>query len=437
MWTNNYDFDMCYLLEKMNENKVKKEQKTTQICQICKTDEYIEEDYTGGILVCKKCGYVQSFILDFNSEQKHFEDESKGELSMSTMLMNTMLPQSALGTNMAGFNKSRIKTIHSWSIMPYKERSLNLVLKEIQTRCNNYNILKCIEDDAKIMYKNISECKHIMGKNRGKNIIIRGVNRKSLIAACVFFACKKKGKTRSPKEIANIFGLKFTEITKGCKTFIKLIRLSQTVMNISASAPEHFVTRFCEELKISKKYSDDAMRIAHNIQKLNIASVHTPLTIATGSIYMMILINNLDVSKKIIAQKFNVSEVTITKAYKKIEPYKKALISNEITDKIIKILENKNNKLPEHLQKRLDNFMSIPRENDDDIIIYDSFNYAFEIENSKINNVFFSYYENVKIDNCKMNNDLSACFENIDIELYNTLNDTDELYYNLLNHEKD
>ena len=106
--------------------------------------------------------------------------------------------------------------------MPYKERSLHQVLKEIQEKCRLASILKCIEDDAKILYKNISETTYTEGNNKGKPIIIRGKNRKSLIAACIFFACKRKGDTRSPKEIAKLFELKDTEITKGCKTFLKM-----------------------------------------------------------------------------------------------------------------------------------------------------------------------------------------------------------------------
>ena len=54
------------------------------------------------------------------------------------------------------------------------------------------------------MYKNISDCKHAIGKNKDKAIIIRGKNRISVIAACIIFACRKKDKTRSPKEIAEI-----------------------------------------------------------------------------------------------------------------------------------------------------------------------------------------------------------------------------------------
>ena len=43
-----------------------------------------------------------------------------------------------------------MKTLHGWSAMPYKERSLNEVFKIIQAKCHKGNILKCIEDDAKM-----------------------------------------------------------------------------------------------------------------------------------------------------------------------------------------------------------------------------------------------------------------------------------------------
>jgi hypothetical protein len=47
-----------------------------------------------------------------------------------------------------------------------------------------------------------SDCKHAYGKNEGKIIIKRGNNRIGLIAACLFYSCRKIGMTRSPKEIA-------------------------------------------------------------------------------------------------------------------------------------------------------------------------------------------------------------------------------------------
>lgn len=339
------DFDSYDNYEKYNsmidmmysENKVekKKDFHNGPWCDDCKTDNIIE-DTSHGILVCKNCGQVVSNLLDTHPEWKQFTDGDKKDTGRNSLNISTLLPQSSIATTISGNCSSRIKTLHGWSAMPYKERSLNEVFKIIQSKCVEGKILKCIEDDAKIMYKNISDCKHLVGKNKDKNIIIRGINRKSLIAACVLFACRKKDKTRSPKEIAELFALKYTEITKGCKTFLKLAKLKHMELKLSFTKPEHFITRFCEELKIKKEYAEQAIQISNNVQKLHIASVHTPLSLATGSIYLMIHLNGFNIQKKTIAEKFNVSQVTIAKAFKKLEPFINILTNDQICEQLNK-----------------------------------------------------------------------------------------------------
>ena len=272
--------------------------------------------------------------MDSNAEWTQYNDDNKKDMNRCSHPISQLLPQSSTATTIAGSCSSRIKTLHSWSAMPYRERSLNEVLKIIQAKCSEGKILKCIEDDAKIMYKNISDCKHESGKNKGKPIIIRGKNRKSVIASCILFACRRKNKTRSPKEIAELFELKYTEITKGCKIFQKLAKLKKIDLHLIFTKPEHFITRFCEELKIKKEYTEQTLQIANNVQILQIASVHTPLSLATGSIYLMICLNKLNIQKKTIAEKFNVSQVTIAKAFKKLEPFILILTNNEICNRL-------------------------------------------------------------------------------------------------------
>jgi transcription initiation factor TFIIB len=304
-------------------------------CNDCENDDIIE-DTSHGILVCKNCGQVVSNLLDTQPEWTQFADGDKKDSGRSSSAISRLLPQSSCATTIGGNCSSRIKTLHGWSAMPYKERSLNEVFKIIQSKCIEGKILRCIEDDAKIMYKNISDCKHLVGKNKDKNIIIRGINRKSLIAACVLFACRKKDKTRSPKEIAELFKLKYTEITKGCKTFLKLAKLKHMELKLNFTKPEHFITRFCDELKIKKEYGEQAIQISNNVQKLHIASVHTPLSLATGSIYLMINLNGFNIQKKTIAEKFNVSQVTIAKAFKKLEPFINILTNDKICEQLNK-----------------------------------------------------------------------------------------------------
>ena len=337
--TNNFNIDYNDYIKNNNKNNDKiyghknYNNKKRILCEECESDNIIE-DTSHGIMVCTNCGQVVSSLMDCGAEWTQYNDDNKKDMNRCSHPISQLLPQSSMATTIVGACSSRIKTLHGWSAMPYKERSLNEVFKIIQAKCAENKIIKCIEDDAKIMYKNIAECKHIEGKNLGKSVIIRGKNRMSVIAACILFACRKKDKSRSSKEIAKSFKLKRTEITKGCKIFQKLAKITNIELKLNSVKPEQFIIRFCEELRVKKNFIDQAIQISNNAQKLQIASVHTPISLATGSIFMMITLNELDIQKKIIADQFNVSQVTIAKAYKKLEPFTNLLTNNELCDRL-------------------------------------------------------------------------------------------------------
>jgi transcription initiation factor TFIIB len=354
----NLEDDKIVLKDFKEETKPEQEEEVN-FCKNCNSADNVIEDQLLGIAVCTgpNCGNVLSTLIDTRPEWKQYDNgtynKSGGRCSMP---LNHFYPQSSLGTSISGYYRSNIKTLHGWSAMPYPERSLRKVLKEIETGCSKAGILKCIEDDAKILCKNISECKHSKGVNKGKKVISRGKNRKGLIAACVFFACRRKGKTRSPKEIADIFELKNTQITKGCKLFIKLMKLLKITFNLNSSASEHFIPRFCYKLHINENLIKQTLKIAKNIQKLNVASVHTPLSIATGAILLMANINGLNISRQSISSHFGVTDVTVMKTYKKLIPYKKLLVNDILTDKLLVLMEEERKKavMPPHIQQMYD-----------------------------------------------------------------------------------
>mgnify|MGYP005990396025 CR=1 FL=1 len=374
-----------------DDDKKQKKNRNRNYCSDCDKENTLINDYSNGVSVCNLCGQVNDNIFDSNPEWRNYDgDTSKARCSSIT---NPLLPKSSLGTSIGGYSRKKVKNLHSWDSMPYDERSLNIVLKDITHRCTKYNILKCIIDDAKIMYKWVSSCKHKEGKNKGKKYIIRGANRKSLIAACVFFACKRKGETRSPKEIAKIFDLKFTDATKGLKTFIKLIKIhTDKQINLGDSSSKDFISRFCKNLNINKKFIEDALNIATNVDLLNVAQNHTPISIATGSILLMIEMHNLDISRKKLSEEFKVSEVTITKTYKTLQPYKNILIDNKKVNIILKNMkkEKEMEKLSEQKKKEINKHIEEQKNNTyyDDIVedVQDTHD-TFEDQESLISNL--------------------------------------------------
>jgi len=428
----------------------------THICINCNTSKYIINDISGGMEICTNCGQVINMLTDMGPETRHYDDD-KNDTKNSAIPTNKLLPQSSLGTTIGGKCMGRIKILHAWSTMPYKERSLNTVFKEISYRCSANNIQKCIEEDAKIMYKTISECKHVMGKNKGKFIIIRGANRKSLIAACVFFACRRKGMTRSPKEIADIFDIKYTVITKGCKNFVKLMKIKKMGITTGSSKPEDFITRFCKELKIKEPYLQQTLKIAKNMRKLNIASVHTPLSSATSSILLMAELNDMTyITKKKLASQFRVSEVTLTKTHKKLEQFKKALIDDDLTDKLVEIIKKEeiNEQIPDFIKNKCEEFNKIDiqinkekekekeKENDTEELYYDNIELSDEMNVYELEDYDYMFDPNYnpldylqnKLLECTINDNIIDILTDIDIEVCNELNSVDQQYNDYINY---
>jgi transcription initiation factor TFIIB len=344
---------------------VNKESTNKITCISCKTTNDVIEDAERGYTVCSNCGLVLNEMLDSNPEWKSYTDSDKPDSSRCSYTASFFLPQSSMGTMIGGYpgSYSRVKTLHMWSSMPHRERTLNYSLKEIQYKCKRGKIPKCVEDEAKILYKYISECKYTKRNHRSgtptnpdKYIILKGATKNSLIAACIFHSSKKNGHTVSLKELTTICEITSYDVTRGRKLFLKLMKYMKMKYTINQSKPEHFVQRFGKYLSIPQEYIDKAITIVQNAQQLHLASTHTPPSLAASSIVLMIRTNKLNIPMKVVVSKCDVSEPTIEKACNKMKEYIKILTNTDMTNRLVKLMEMENQKLkiPGALQSRYD-----------------------------------------------------------------------------------
>lgn len=340
----NYD-EETNEITKLENKKIISDNNSKIFCKRCNAYSNIIEDNTQGITVCCDCGSVINTLIDQTIEQRAYNDDSNNTVERCSGITSAFLPQTSLGTTISGSSSNRIKKLQQWSTMPYKEKSLYIVLKLIQNKCRENGIMRCIEDDAKILYKNINESTHERGKNKGKHMIKRGRNRKSIIAACVFYACKRKGKSKCPKEIATYFDLNYTDMTIGCKLFKSLMKMKYMPYDVQIALPEHFINDYCNKLNIDKATIQEILNVSTNIQKLNIASMHTPVSVAIASILLLMKKKGVIVNKNNMAEKFKVSAVTISKTQKQIGKYECILFNDKLVDEIILIANEEKKKL--------------------------------------------------------------------------------------------
>ncbi len=329
------ELEIDNLLYGLDLNKKHETQEIENICISCKSNKLVI-DNSKGYLVCQDCAVINEEFLDKNPD---FNCDSSGT-SRYGCPSNYFFPKSALGTKLSSKGFNRLSAIQRQGQILYKEKSLMDVLERIQTKCKKYNITQSIIDTSKILYKKVSECKHKKGKRKGKNMIMRCINRRSMIAACVFNACKLQKEPRSPKEIADIYDLEVKHVNKGCRKFLDVIDITSIFSEIKSSQAFDFIERFSKKLNIDKQYIDKAKDISMNISKLGLASTHEPPSVAAGCILLVGTTYHVEISKKQISEIFGISDVTISKTYRKIYPYHKIIMNNDVTNLIV---EKKNN----------------------------------------------------------------------------------------------
>ena len=78
-----------------------------------------------------------------------------------------------------------------------------------------------------------------------------------------------------------------------------------------------------------------------NIERLNIATEHNPYSLAAACILFVVEINEIKcINKKKLAAEFNISDVTISKARDKLEPYKNIILDDSKVDEMCNEIEN-------------------------------------------------------------------------------------------------
>ena len=283
-------------------------------CQHCNSENIILDS---GNYVCYGCNTILERFIDMTAEWRYYgaDDNKSSDPTRCGMPVNDLLPDSSLGSVISNqYNESYdmklIKKYHMWNSISYKERSLYNIFENISVNAINNGISGSIIEEAKSFYKKVSESR-----------ISRGENRSGLIATSIYMSCKSNNVPRSTKEIAKIFNLKATTMTRGCKKFNDIMQI-----NMESSHPLDFIQRFCSKLNLPNNMRTVCRIIVERADELNLVCESTPPSVSSGAIYLCNIVYNLGISKKDLSDASNVSCVTLSKVYKKLEAYKHLLI---------------------------------------------------------------------------------------------------------------
>ena len=290
-----------------------------------------------GYLTCSnpKCSIIYKDSLDESPEWRYYgaDDNNSTDPTRCGMPINPLLKESSYGCKVvcnsrSSYEMRKIRKYTDWQSMPYKEKSQYDEFSRIKQMSQIAGIPKIIVDEALRQHKKLSEEK-----------TFRGLNRSGIIAAAIYIASRIHDYPRTAKEIASIFHLDNTSATKGCKNAVHLLNVMERgnanndKTYFYQTKPNDFIERYCSKLNMNKELTKVCSFVAMKIEQNDIIPENTPHSVAAGIVYFVAQNCNINITKKMVHNCSQISEVTINKCFKKLDSIREQLIPSVILNK--------------------------------------------------------------------------------------------------------
>jgi transcription initiation factor TFIIB len=203
-----------------------------------------------------------------------------------------------------------IANYQAWSALTYRERHLCRVFDAIALHAARDRIPACIVEQAKALYKRASEVR-----------AARGPNRQAMVACAMYLACKSSGVPRSLKEVAAMFDVQLTVMTRACKDIQDAVHL-----DVESSAPEDYVGRFCSKLDMAPEATLLVRGAVQRAEQLGVACESAPTSVVAGAILLVSGRLGLGLERRAIGEACHTAPVTIGKYHKRLAAYAEQLL---------------------------------------------------------------------------------------------------------------
>ncbi len=192
-------------------------------------------------------------------------------------------------------------------------RNLLIAIRYLKLISSKLNLTYQVKSHAILIYRKI------LKKN-----LIRGRSIEGMVCASTYFACRSFKIPISFQEIINTAGAK-KSIVKFCfKVLINELNLKCIPLD-----PEHFVSRYINELRLSPDIEKKVLNILHYLKQFIIG--RNPRVVCAGLIYLICKKNEITLIQKRIAEIIGISEISLRYTYKQIEDY---LLKRQINVKL-------------------------------------------------------------------------------------------------------
>ncbi len=275
---------------------------------------HLSYDEQKGEVICKECGLViEEKMVDTGQEisGQFDKSEKKGRggapLSMQKfdkgLITNVGEISDIYRLKNAGQTRKFLR-LKKWQerVSTSIERNLRLAMAELRRVASFLNLPNVVKDESSRIYNFVLQ--------RG---LVRGRGMESVIAACIYAACRSYGIPRTLDEISDASDVERKEIGRTYRFVMRKMNIK-----VKPSSPKDYISRFATVLHLSPKTQNHALKILKKADISELTSGRGPAGIAAAALYVAALLNDEKKTQREVADVAGITEVTIRNRYKEL-----------------------------------------------------------------------------------------------------------------------
>jgi len=270
-------------------------------------------DSQKGEIICNECGLiVEEKMVDTGQEAggQFDKSEKKGRggapISMQKFdkgLTTNVGEVSDIYKLEAGQTRKFLR-LKKWQerVSTSIERNLRLAMAELRRVSSFLTLPNVVRDEASRVYNYVLQ--------RG---LVRGRSMESVIAACIYAACRSYNIPRTLDEISEASDVERKEIGRTYRFIVRKLKIK-----IKPSSPTDYISRFSSILHLSPRTQNQALKILKKAEISELTSGRGPAGIAAAALYVAALMNDEKKTQREVADVAGITEVTIRNRYKEL-----------------------------------------------------------------------------------------------------------------------
>lgn len=301
----------------MNKGKEKIEEITK--CPTCDSTN-LRKDEVRAELVCEDCGLVvDDNFIDHGPEWRAFDSEQREKRARVGPPLTPTIHDKGLST-IIGWedrdsygkliptkSRAQLYRLRKWQrrirINKSTERNLAIALSEINRMASLLGLQRDVRETASIIYRKAVRKK-----------LIRGRGIEAVASAALYAACRQ---CKVPRTLNEIAATSSYLSRKGVGRAYRFIA-KELGLKLMPTSPTDYISRFCNELKLSRDVQVKAIEILKEAADKELISGRGPVGITASALYIASILCGERRTQRDIADVSGVTEVTIRNRYREL-----------------------------------------------------------------------------------------------------------------------